>query len=179
MARRQFWLIPIFAVAGFLLLFQISSIPGLHPDEAWNFLRVDEISHGARPVQGMNSYTGPGFQYLLWPIFGLFGSTITTLRTTSAFLGLATLALWIWLVSSADPARSLGFRQGLVLATLPAFVLFSRFGIETTTIVPFLCSLGLALFWRAEMCNQRSVALGAGLAFVLAFALCLPSFISE
>ena len=183
MSRKQFWLIAIFSTAGLLLLYQASSVTGLHPDEAWNFLRVDEISHGARPVQGMNSYTGPGFQYLLWPIFALFGATITTLRITSAFLGLGTLGLWIWLLNFADPGRPVGLRQGLMLATLPAFVLFSRFGIETTTLNPFLCSLGLALFWRAEMQERWPLAVGAGLAFALAaythvLVICFPATVA-
>ena len=180
MSRKQFWLIAIFSTAGLLLLYQASSVTGLHPDEAWNFLRVDEISLGARPFQGMNSYTGPCFQYLLWPIFALFGATISTLRITSAFLGLGTLGLWIWLLNFADPGRPVGLRQGLMLATLPAFVLFSRFGVETTTLVPFLCSLGLALFWRAEMRDQWALAVGAGLAFALAaythvLGICFPA----
>jgi 4-amino-4-deoxy-L-arabinose transferase-like glycosyltransferase len=179
MPRKQLWLTAIFSIAGLLLLYQASLVTGLHPDEAWNFLRVDEIAHGARPVQGMNSYTGPGFQFVLWPIFALFGATITTLRITSAFFGLGTLGLWVWLLSFADHRRLVGLRQGLVLATLPALVLLSRFGTEITTLVPFLYSLGLALFWRAQMLERWSLALGAGLAFALAaythaLAICFP-----
>jgi 4-amino-4-deoxy-L-arabinose transferase-like glycosyltransferase len=183
MPRRQLWLIAIFTTAGFLLLYQASSVTGLHPDEAWNFLRVDEIAHGARPVQGMNSYTGPGFQYVLWPIFALFGATISILRITSAFLGLGTLGLWMWLLSFADPRRPVGLRQGLLFATLPAFVLLSRFATEITTLVPFLCSLGLALFWRAQMLERWPLAVGAGLAFALAaythaLAICFPAAVA-
>ena len=183
MPRKQFWLIAIFSAAGLLLLYQASSVTGLHPDEAWNFLRVAEISQGARPFQGMNSYTGPGFQYLLWPIFALFGATITTLRITCAFLGLGTLGLWIWLLTFADPRRLVGLRQGLVLATLPAFVLFSRFGTEITALVPFLCSLGLAMFWRAEIQERWPLAVGAGLAFALAaythvLVICFPASVA-
>jgi 4-amino-4-deoxy-L-arabinose transferase-like glycosyltransferase len=168
MPRKQLWLTAIFSTAGFLLLYRASSVTGLHPDEAWSFLRVEEIARGARPVQGMNSYTGPSFQYVLWPIFALFGATIRTLRITSAFFGLGTLGLWMWLLSFADPRRLVGLRQGLVLATLPAFVLFSRFATEITTLVPFLCSLGLALFWRAQMLERWPLAVGAGFVFALA-----------
>ena len=183
MSRKQLWLIAIFSTAGLLLLYQASSVTGLHPDEAWNFLRVDEIAHGACPVQGMNSYTGPGFQYVLWPIFALFGATITTLRITSAFFGLGTLGLWIWLLSFAESRPPVALRQGLLLATLPVFVLLSRFGTEITTLVPFLCSLGLVLFWRAQMLERWPLAVGAGLAFALAaythaLAICFPAAVA-
>jgi hypothetical protein len=83
----------LLALGSFLLFYRLSEIPGIHGDEAWIFVRVQEIAAGSRPLDGMNSYTGPLHQYFSWPLFQLFGYRVEVLRGFSALLCLGSFSI--------------------------------------------------------------------------------------
>ncbi len=137
------WLPTLIAAA--LLLPSLSSIPGLHGDEAWILLRVRELAHGARPWDGMNFYTGAVHQYLVWPFVHLAGERVIALRLPGALLSLAAVTL-----TGFSLRRLVGERTalacGLLLATAPAVQALARFAIEVAALTPFCMALALAAY---------------------------------
>lgn len=164
----------ILVILLFLLTFEVDSIPGIHGDEAWSLLRSWEIGHGLRPFTGINSYTGSVFQYLLAPIFQILGYSVQVLRWTSAVLNMATLALIMATMDAlSDKATQVGTRVGALIATLPIFVILSRFSIELTAITPLLVAAALYLmvsFDRQRVSTYSGIFSGilAGFLFALA-----------
>jgi 4-amino-4-deoxy-L-arabinose transferase-like glycosyltransferase len=118
----------VLALGSLLLFYRLGEIPGIHRDEAWIFFRVQEIAAGSRPLDGMNSYTGPLHQYLLWPLFQLFGYRVEVLRGLSASLNLLLIVLAMGLARPLAPSPRWTAAVGLLLVTSPCFVLYSRFG---------------------------------------------------
>lgn len=59
----------------------LSSFPGLHGDEAWFGLNAREIiHHGTRSLQGLNTYTGSFYSWLIAQTFPLLGIKVFSLR---------------------------------------------------------------------------------------------------
>lgn len=131
------------ALAAALLLAWLPTLPGVTMDEAWIFHRVAELAAGERPVAGMTFYTGALHQYLLWPVFSLFGYHVGVLRAFGAVANLTALALFMVLVGRTFGTAAARRRAGLLLATAPAFVAFGRFGVELTALGPLLVVAGL------------------------------------
>ncbi len=142
-ARRRLPDIAILGLAAGSLLLWLPTLPGVTMDEAWVFHRVSEIAAGERPVAGMTFYTGALHQYLLWPVFSLFGYTVGALRGFVAVANLAALAMFMILAGRTFGGAVAGRRAGLLVATAPAFVAFGRFGVELTALGPLLVVGGL------------------------------------
>ena len=109
----------LLALGSFLLFYRLSEIPGIHGDEAWIFVRVQEIAAGSRPLDEMNSYTGPLHQYFLWPLFQLFGYRVEVLRGFSALLNLLLIVLAMRLARPFAPSPRWPAAVGLLLVTFP------------------------------------------------------------
>jgi len=174
-------------VALLMLLMGLGQIPGLHDDEAWIIHAVSELSQGARPLSGMNQYTGALHLYLLWPLMEAFGFRVEVLRAAAAVCGAlcVLLCMLLYRVLRRD-GRSVWV--GMLLVSSPSAVAFFRFGVEITTVVPLLSLGALLLLARAgEDDGEAGVleapgagrAVTAGLLLGLAvythvIALCLP-----
>jgi hypothetical protein len=161
---RREWSIDEALIAGLalvLLLGGLASVPGLHGDEAWTIARVKAIAGGERPLSGMNFYTGAVYEYLLWPAFESFGYRLTVLRAFAALLNVAALLIGVRLVRQLHPGGSEHRWFGLLLCTSPAFVVFSRVGVEITALTPVLVALALWAFFEAHTLTGRKAFLAA------------------
>jgi hypothetical protein len=141
----------------------LGEIPGFHGDEAWIFTSVKAIAAGARPLDGMNSYTGALYLYPLWPLFESMGYRLELLRAVAALTAAATAALIVAaarlpLFGGASPAW-----VAALLISSPAFVAFSRFASEVTVLLPLLVVGGLLSIARAMEAAGARRAARAGL----------------
>jgi hypothetical protein len=169
----------VLSVAGFFLLFKIDRVPGMHGDEGWSILLARAIAGGQRPFINMNRYTGTLFQFLSVPAFEHFGYSLETLRWISAVFNLGALFFFMSAMdalSSCDggeadgrEARAFGpgIRFGWLLATLPLFVIMSRFSAEVTALSPFLDAAALYLL-ASTIWGPRMSGFLAGLLMAVA-----------
>jgi len=144
-----------------------NTIPGLHADEAWVMLRVREIADGARPLFGMNHYTGALHQYLAWPFLAASGFQVWGLRLVGALANVAALLIGIDILRRLHPDEPMIWRwTGALCVTAAPFVAFSRFGIETAMLEPVLVlgALWLLLAVPAPRCAGSLAGLALGIA---------------
>ena len=167
-----------------MLLMGLGQIPGLHADEAWTIQTVARLEQGARPLSGMNQYTGALHLYLLWPLMEIWGYRVEVVRAVAAVCGALCLLLCM-LLYRALRGDGRATWVGMLLVSSPSAVAFFRFGVEITTVVPLLSLTALLLLTRvatdpaprSATVNVRAVV--AGLLFGLAaythvIALCMP-----
>jgi 4-amino-4-deoxy-L-arabinose transferase-like glycosyltransferase len=121
-----------------------STIPGLHGDEAWVGLRASEILHGARPIVGMNNYTGPVHQYLVAILFHFFGSSVSILRLATPITSLITLILFHRVIKRLFH-ESVANSSVLLLVSAPFFTGYGRLANEVFALNPFLAVTGIFL----------------------------------
>ena len=166
------------ALGAALVFARLGSAPGLHGDEAWVGLRALDVLNGARPLTGMNDYTGPLHQYLIAPFVKIFGASTSALRFPGAALSLVGVLLYFRVMRRLFDARVAGWAT-LFLVTLPFFALFHRIANEVFILNPVLAlgSLDLLLFAETRAPRERrglhllaGVLLGLGLWNHLIFA---------
>lgn len=144
------------------------SVPGLHGDEAWSLLRIDDIRAGRHRLDGMNRYTGVLHHYLSLPLAALLGPIPSALRLTGALLNVLALLALIELLARLDADRPLvRLWTPLLIATSANFVIQSRFAIEVTMLMPLLVFAAGALLVRATALAGPARAAGAFAAGVL------------
>lgn len=152
------------AAALYTQLAHMTSVPGLHFDEAWQGLFAHRIATeaGFFPTSAMNSYTSPVLHYVLAGVFKLFGPTLAAMRGTFAAMNLSTMALigsLLW---------KLGERRGvawfiLLWALLPLNVHNHRFYVEVTGFHGLCLALvlwGVALWSRSTVLSTVLITLG-------------------
>lgn len=153
-------------VAALLLLFPLlGTVPGLHGDEAWSGLRADEILHGNHTLIGMNGYTGPLHQYVLAPLFWLFGFHVWLLRFPTAVASLVCLFLYFRVVKGLF-SEQLALLASVILVAMPFFTTFGRLAFEVFALNPVLALLALLLLHRSggeESKGQLWHSIGAGI----------------
>ena len=91
---NQFFVVTLSIIIWFELVYQLSSFPGLHADEAWmgNYA-LTIIDEGISSIHGMNKYTGALFPALVAVMFANSEVSITALRLPGALLNWASLAV--------------------------------------------------------------------------------------
>lgn len=137
--------------------------PGMHYDEAANGVLVSEIAfEGERPIF-IPSYTGKDvlFFYLAGGLTRLVGSSIFTLRLTSAFVALLTIAATYWLGREMLADRRIALLAAALLAVSFWHLLFSRLGFRVIT-EPLLQALTIAALFRGLRSKQWPWLLLAG-----------------
>ncbi len=123
--------------------------PGLHYDEAANAILAAEIGlKGERPIF-ISSYTGKEvlYFYLAGGLMRLVGPSVFTLRLTSAFVGLLTIATTYWLGRELTRDRRLALIAAMLMAVSFWHLVFSRLGFRAVT-QPLLQGLAVAALWR-------------------------------
>lgn len=152
-------------IAAILRLPDLGTIPpGMHYDEAANGVLVAEIAfEGERPIF-IASYTGKDvlFFYLAGGLTRLVGSSIFTLRLTSAFVGLLTIATTYWLGREMLADRRIALLAAALLAVSFWHLVFSRLGFRVIT-EPLLQALTIAALFRGLRNKQWPWLLLAGL----------------
>lgn len=148
------------ALAG--LLVWPGSVPGLHGDEAWSLLRIDEIMAGRHRLDGMNRYTGVLHHYLSLPLVALLGPVPSALRLTGAILNVLALLALVAFLARWDAHRPMvRIWTPLLIATSANFIIQSRFAIEVTMLMPLLLFAAGALLVRAVTATDPARAAGA------------------
>lgn len=137
--------------------------PGLHYDEAANGVLAADIGlRGEHPIF-IASYTGKEvlFFYLAGGLMRLLGDSVFTLRLTSAFVGLLTIAATYWLGREMGLDRRVVLIAVILLAVSFWHLLFSRLGFRAIT-QPLLQALTLAALLRGLRRMQWSWLAAAG-----------------
>lgn len=151
-------------VAALLRLPNLESIPpGMHYDEAANGVLVSEIAfEGKRPIF-ISSYTGKDvlFFYLAGGLTRLVDSSIFTLRLTSGFVALLTIAATYWLGREMLADRRIALLAAALLAVSFWHLIFSRLGFRVIT-EPLLQALTVAALFRGLRGKQWPWLLLAG-----------------
>ncbi len=164
--------IAILLIAALLRLYDLTNIPpGLHGDEAIQGLQARRFLadlHGGA-LDNFLSYNGDPFGYplLLLPyfnviIFFLFGSSLFTLKLTSAIIGISTIALIYFSTREMFNVRTAFFAA--ILATLSYYhIHFSRMAFPLVT-TPLAVSAAILFLFKALRTNKVWCFLGSGLA---------------
>ena len=144
--------------------------PGVHYDEAANGVLISDIAFREyRPIF-ITSYTGKEVLFFYWAgaITRLVGSSLFTMRLSSALIGMLTIAATIWLARELFPRRrGVAMWTALFLATHFVHLLFSHLGFRAVT-QPLLQSLSLAGLLMAIRTRKIRHALLAGCVLGLA-----------
>ena len=174
----KFYLSSLFIVllSALILFFNLSDLPGLHGDEAWVILRsFKEINRGIFPIQGMNFYTGSLHQIIVTPFLNLFGFNQLTLRSVGVSLNIISLFILMRMIFIMTEEYILSLAAGLVIMTLPAFILNSRIGVEVLALNPFLTICGFYLLQKAHLNSKLKLQIVFGSMAGLSFSLAIYS----
>jgi len=140
-----------FCLALYTQCVQLTEVPGLHFDEAWQGMFAHRIltEKGFWPTSAMNSYTSPVIHYLIALFYKIFGASLFTLRSFFVALNLSALLLFASFLWRMKERLAVAWFI-LLWALLPLSIHNHRFYIEMTGLFGFLLALyvwGLAL-WR-------------------------------
>jgi 4-amino-4-deoxy-L-arabinose transferase-like glycosyltransferase len=157
-------LLLLLVVAASLFLAGLGSLPLLEPDEGRNAEVAREmLASGDWLTPHFNTFTyldkPPVHFWLVATAFKLCGIREWAARAPSVLMALATLLL-VWFLARRMFGDSAGLRAGLVLATCPLVMAFSRLVIFDMTLLFFL-TLAMASFWLAEAADFRALGLEA------------------
>jgi hypothetical protein len=155
----------VLLVAASLRLTALTEVPpGVHFDEAANGILAADIGlRGDRPIF-ISSYTGKEvlFFYLAGGLMRLLGDSVFTLRLTSAFVGLLTVAATYWLGWELLRKRTAALLAAALLATSFWQLLFSHLGFRAIT-QPLLQALTVAALLRGIRLNDWRWLAAAGI----------------
>jgi len=127
-ADIDYFVLALFAVSFFSRIFYLGSLPGLHGDEAYFGLNTIKILSGDLILNGMNSYTGPLFDYLRVPIF-IFSKSVFALRFLSVLFN-SLGPVWLYLILIKFNKKRSSFIVSLLFSFMPWFFLSSRIAWE-------------------------------------------------
>jgi 4-amino-4-deoxy-L-arabinose transferase-like glycosyltransferase len=154
-ARQLLFLV---AVAGILFFAGLGRLPLLEPDEGRN-------AEVAREMLTSGNLITPHFNTLVyldkpavyfWLVaasFRLWGVTEWAARFPSALMALATMLL-TWFLARRMFGGAAGLRAGIMLATTPLVLAYSRLVIFDMTLA-FLVTVAMASFWFAAASGYR------------------------
>ena len=146
-------LLLLLAVAGFVFFAWLGRLPLLEPDEGRNAdVAREMLTSGDWITPHFNSFTyldKPAvFFWLVAISLKVGGISEWAARAPSALMALATLLL-TWFLARKMFGDSGGLRSGLILATCPLVMAFSRLVIFDMTLA-FLVTVTMTSFWFAE-----------------------------
>jgi 4-amino-4-deoxy-L-arabinose transferase-like glycosyltransferase len=146
-------LLLLLALAGFLFFVGLGSLPLLEPDEGRN-------AEVAREMLASGDWITPHYNalpyldkptvffYLVASSFKLAGIHEWSARAPSALMGLCLLLL-SWFLARRMFGDATAARAGVIIATTPLVMVFSRLIIFDMTLA-FLVTLAMVSFWFAE-----------------------------
>jgi len=140
----------VLPLLGLPLALLITTVPGLHFDEAWLLAEAQRIAEGARPVNAQTNYIGALFAYLMAGVGSLTGFSVASMRLTALALNLGAAGALLWAATPLLRSRRAVLLLGLLLIGSPTFACFARIGFEVTALNPLLTVLGFALAARGE-----------------------------
>jgi len=147
--KEHRWFLAILGLAALLRLAWGATVHGISGESAFFAWRAELILQGAWPFQGMNTRVGPFWDYVLTLPTALFGPTAWGLRATAAAMYLLAMA-FAYRVLLREAGKPTALAAALMLAALPALVMFSRMPVEFMALGPLLFFAGLDLFSLAR-----------------------------
>ena len=151
-------LLLLFVLAGCLFFVGLGSLPLLEPDEGRNAEVAREMlasGDWATPHYDGLPYLDkpPVFFWLVASSFKLAGLHEWSARAPSALMGLSLLLL-AWFLARRMFGDFTAARSGVIIATAPLIIVFSRLVIFDMTLA-FFVTLAMASFWFAEGAEFR------------------------
>jgi 4-amino-4-deoxy-L-arabinose transferase-like glycosyltransferase len=151
-------LLLLFVLAGCLFFSGLGSLPLLEPDEGRNAEVAREMLASGDWItphyDGLPYLDKPAvFFWLVASSFKVAGLHEWSARAPSALMGLCLLLL-SWLLTRRMFGDSTAMRAGVIIATAPLVIVFSRLVIFDMTLA-FLITLAMASFWFAESAEFR------------------------
>lgn len=147
----------IFFLAIFLRLYKIDSLPpGLHGDEAQSGIEAVRILNGtpyapySPEVYGQTTL----YFYLVAGVFKFFGASATSIRLTSALLGILTIPLF-WLFTRYFFNQQTALFSTFLLAIARWHIHLSRLGLMSVTTIIF--QAGVFLFLLRGLKSKRKL----------------------
>ncbi len=163
-------LLAVLLVATALRLYRLPGRPlGLHYDEAANGILAGEITRGLKRPIFIASYTGKEVLFFYWTALWMkvFGITPLALRLGAASIGVATVAITVWviyeLLRDCSDAPWIGLTGASFLAVSFWHLVLSRYGFRAVT-QPLLQALTVAALWRGlrSVHHRRPVSVQTG-----------------
>lgn len=140
--------------AAVLIFHHLSSLPGLHADEAAFGIEAIKIVHSDQiTIHGMNSYTGSLFQWLVSLMFRLQGTSVFALRSVGAVANLVALILLAWSVKIYRGTTSLAILLLLILSS-PFIFIYSRVAWEVAAL-QFLFVVAITMILLQAVHDRR------------------------
>jgi 4-amino-4-deoxy-L-arabinose transferase-like glycosyltransferase len=151
-------LLLLFVLAGCLFFAGLGSLPLLEPDEGRNAEVAREMVASGDWItphyDGLPYLDKPAvFFWLVASSFKLAGLREWSARAPSAWMGLCLLLL-SWFLARRMFGDSTAARAGVIIATAPLVMVFSRLVIFDMTLA-FFITLAMASFWFAEAAEFR------------------------
>ena len=151
-------LLLLLVLAGCLFFAGLGSLPLLEPDEGRNAEAAREmLASGDWMTPHYDTFPyldkPPVFFWLVASSFKVAGLHEWSARAPSALMGLCLLLL-SWFLTLRMFGNSTAGRAGVIIATVPLVVVFSRLVIFDSTLA-FLITLAMASFWFAEAAEFR------------------------
>jgi hypothetical protein len=151
-------LLLLLVLAGCLFFAALGSLPLLEPDEGRNAEAAREmLASGDWMTPHYDTFPyldkPPVFFWLVASSFKVAGLHEWSARAPSALMGLCLLLL-SWFLTLRMFGNSTAGRAGVIIATVPLVVVFSRLVIFDSTLA-FLITLAMASFWLAEAAEFR------------------------
>lgn len=164
---RGMWLGGAVALAAFLRLYDLGSIPGFGYDEGTIAQLAREIIGGERFAVGIKPYFGPLLIYLIAGSYKLFGISILTTRLPVALLCSLTPIPVYFLAREVTRNWKAAAAAAYLVAASPWQIFFGRFAWDGNISPLFLttCYFLLVAAARAEITPRRRTLL-ASLAFL-------------
>ncbi len=164
--------IVVLGLAAFLRLVNLADNPGWYTDEGTHLNIANNLLAGRVQYMAVGESTLlfarlPLFEILLAGCMALFGSSMLTLRTVTALLGVVTVGLGWLMLRRTTHNRVLALSGACSLAIYPTAILYSRWGFSYNLLsVFFLLALwSLSEFQQSQQQHWLwlgAVALGLG-----------------
>lgn len=166
-------------VCAFLHFAWLSSLPGLHFDEAWalNYAWRIAFEPGFWPWQGMTPYTSPWTHYWAALCLKTLGSSVSVFRASQTALGFGSILLASLFLRRAGRIKAAAWLP-LMAALIPGLIFNHRFAIELNSFHPFVFMLFLlslqrknvlaAAFWCFLGCTAHILFYGVALGLMAA-----------
>lgn len=157
--KEHRWFLLALATAALARLLWADVAPGVSGEEAYFGHRAALILEGGRPFNGMTERTGPLFDYLLVLPWAVFGPSAWLLRVMGVIPNLLAL-VFCYRAAEREAGRSTALAACLLLAVIPALVIFARMPGDNTSLGPLMFFMGLDMLSMSRRKPPWAVAAG-------------------
>lgn len=155
----------ILGLAAFLRLVNLADNPGWYTDEGTHLNIANNLLEGRLQYMAVGESTLlfarlPLFEVLLAGCIALFGSSMLTLRTLTALLGVVSVGLGWLILRRTTENRALALSGAFSLGVYPTAILYSRWGFSYNLLSVFFLLAVWSLCEFQQSQNRRWLWLG-------------------